>query len=294
MLLIISLFLIGDCEELFQMPGGGSKSVGPNDKPIYDESSSPPVYNSPRTVVITRDPANYMNPAVTISKFTPSTDTSSKNNNLSGLGGGTGTFGFSMTSEVAGTGKFSARSMLEGLNGLDHKAYNSVSAKYGDLTQSRNIKFFEDSSDGSEFNYTRGNIYTQESTKFFGNSYSDISKYQNNEDLIQEIITSGAISKNSSFASQHVQVSLDGNETKTLHNNYTAYNIDTRFVGSSDLHSITNGTEIMQTYIGQIVLVRKIVSQFMSNDTLLADEWLPCCNSSSISDRFLADRPAAI
>jgi len=270
-ILFLGFILIGECYDLH---GGDNKVViglGSD-----GTASSPPVYSYPKNTIITRDPSNYVVPVITLPQSTSTDSTSTDGSNLSGSG--IGTMMFTMTSDVAGTGSFAVRSKLDGQEN-DYKAYQSISAKYGILTQSRKMRFAEDEETSTELNYTLAKIDSQDSIKFFGRSYSDISKFQNKNDLIQEFMRAGAISKTSQFSSQYLQLSLDNaNDTKTLYNNYTAYNIDTRFVGSSDLHAITNGTEIMQSYIGQIALTRKISSQFMGNDTFLDDYWLPCCN----------------
>ena len=278
-LLLLGLVLIGECHEL---PGG--ENIAVNGQATSGTGSSPPVYNYPKTTVITRDPANYMVPATTIPKR-PTTETPAGSNNISSLGTAAPTMVFTLTSDVEGTGFFALRSKLEKQD-EDYRAYQSISAIYGNLTHSRKMRFTEDEQISTDINYTLVNIDTQDSIEFVGKSYRDISRFQNKDDLIQEKMRAGAISKTSRFVSQHLQVSFDNNETKTLRNDYTVYNIDTRFVGSSDLRATTNGTEIMQTYIGQIVLNRKIGSQFVANDTFLDDQWLPCCNSSFISDRF--------
>jgi len=190
-----------------------------------------------------------------------------------------------MMSDVNGTGSFAVRSKLEGRDVVGYKACQSVSARYGDLDQSRIIKFSEYSAATTEYNYLMANIDSQDAIYFVGKSYSDISRFQNRDDSIQEYISAGAISKASRFKSQYLRVSInDSNDTKTLYNNYAVYNINTKFVGSSDLHAVTNSTDIMQSYIGQITLNRTIYNQFMSNDTFVQDHWLPCCSSSYVPD----------
>jgi hypothetical protein len=272
-LLLLCLILVGEC---YNLPGGENIAITGQGSAGTD--SSPPVYDYPKTTVITRDPAKYIVPSINIIKTTPEANPSSEGNNASGLSSATPTMVFTMTSDVAGMGSFAVRSNLDGHDKEDYKAFQTISAKYGNLTQSREMRFAEAEQTGSDLSYSLASIDTQDSIKFYGQSYSDISRFQNKDDLIQENLKSGAISKASRFISQYyAQVSLADNGTKKLYNNYTVYNIDTRFVGSSDLHAITNGTEIRQSYIGQIALERKIASQFMANETLLDDEWLPSC-----------------
>ncbi len=132
LLLMLGFILIGEC---YEARGENIAVIGPGSS--FGTASPPPIYNSPKTIVITRNPANYMTPAVTISKFTPTTDTPPKNDNLSSLGTSNPTMVFTMTSDVKGMGGFAVRSKLEGPDDEDYKAYQSVSARYGNLTQSR-------------------------------------------------------------------------------------------------------------------------------------------------------------
>lgn len=281
-ILLLGLILIGECYE--DLPGGENMAVIGHGQGSDGSASSPPVYGYPKNAIITRDPSNYVVPVINIPRPNPSDGTStSSNGNLSSSRDGT--IFFAMTSDVEGSGSFAVKSKFEE-HDESYKAYQSVSARYGNLTQSRKMSFSEDEQASTDIAYSLGKIDIDESIQFVGISYSDISRFRNKDDLIQENIRAGAISKESRFISQYLQISLDNNETKTLYNNYTIYNIGTRFVGSSDLHSITNGTEVMQTYIGEIALNRKIASQFKANNTFLTDEWLPCCNSSFVSNEF--------
>jgi hypothetical protein len=281
---LLGLILIGECMEATPV-ASVSKSVV-NGKDSSSEGSAP-VYDYPTSAVITRDPANYMTHAVIITKNThnPTTEKSSESDNLSS--NESPNMQFNMSSYVQGTqetGKYlSVWSKLEGID-EDYKAHQSISASSGTLTQSRRISFSKHMQTGTELNYSRENIDIQDSIEFSGKDYNDISRFRNGDDLIQENIKASEINKDSRFNSQSLIVSVDNNETKTLSNNYTNYNIRTEFTGSSDLHAITNGTEIMQYYTGQIELSRKITNQFMANHSLLEDHWLPCCN---VSDWYL-------
>jgi hypothetical protein len=133
--------------------------------------------------------------------------------------------------------------------------------------------------DSGSVDYAQAKIDKNDSILFVGQSYNDITELHNNDDLIQDdIIRAGAISKNSSYSSQSLKVNIENEINNTeLINNYIIYSTNTRFVGSSNLHAITNGTEIDQFYSGQFAIDRSIVSQLRFSNITAEDSWLDCC-----------------
>ena len=281
-LLFLVLIVIGECIDL---PGGESISVSGQDS-AGAASGQPPVYSYPRWSFRAGDPSNYVVPSVKIPpRPTPDSDGSSEGDIYSEGQGtrGTRVSSFTMTSDVAGNGSFAIRSCLEGQK-YENKAYQLMSAKYGNLSQSRELSYSTDSQSDLEtetgtVDYALAKIDMRDSTIFIGQSYNDITELKNNDALIQDDFTrAGAISKNSLYSSQALKVNLeDAESTQKLLNNYIVYSIDTRFVGSSNLHAITNNTEVDQFHVGQFALNRSIVSQLRCNNTTFADSWLECC-----------------
>lgn len=163
----------------------------------------------------------------------------------------------------------------------DNNAYQLMSARYGNLTQSREVSFIKERRSGSlgsdEITYSLAQISIQDSMRFLGMSYTDLTRFRSDRDLIQEGIRTGAISRTSMYRSQSLDLQLEGDNYRHLMNNYTAYNIDTRFVGSSNLHVITNSSEIFESYIGRIAVKRDLGSQMKLNDTIYDVGMLECC-----------------
>jgi hypothetical protein len=283
-LLLLGSIVIGEC---FDLPGGESQSIAGQNSIGTGTASGQPVFKYPKGSFSAGDASNYVVPQVFLPKPTRESQTSATNN-INGNVTVSPQMAFDMRSNVTGIGSFATRNYLD-MNEYDNKAYQLTSAKFGNLTQSRELSFLKDSAASSTdlgtFSYALSQLGVQDSTSFVGLSYNDIAKFKNNKDFIQDVTRTGAISRASVYRSQSLKVD-DEDENRSremlLVNDYTAYGVDTRFVGSSDLHAITNGTEIMQSYIGQIALNRKISSQFMANDTFLDEPWLPCCNSPFI------------
>jgi hypothetical protein len=286
---IMALVMIGECIEL---PGGQSQSItgqGSAGNAAGQQTGQPPAFTYPpgsfsagRTNTI-----NLQVPTVNIPA-----NRNKESNQSTTTGGETGTsttlqsLAFTMTSDVKGSGNFAVSSFLEG-HGYDNKAYQLFSSVNGSLTQSRNIKFIQDrksgaSTDVGTMSYELAKIDVQDSTLFSGSSYNDVTKLNNHEDLIQDVTNARAIAKNSAYGSQSFSLAYD-NETSTegLVNNYLAYKIDTNFVGSSSLHAVTNGTDIMQSYIGRIRMNRTIADQSRVHETTAEDTQLECCKTSS-------------
>jgi len=278
--------VIGECSEL---PGGESRSIVGESS--IGTASDQPVFNYPQGSFRAGDPSNYVVPQVNLPKPNPEP----KDNSTGDEGNSSGNhqMAFAMTSDVAGTGSFTMRTCLEG-QGIDNRAYQLMSAKYGNLNQSRELIFSKDSQNvdtgNGTIDYALAKIGIQDSLEFFGLSYNDIAKFKNYKDSIQDETTAGAISKTSIYSSQSLNVNEDDDVSKELLNNYTIYNIDTKFVGSSNLHAITNGTEIMQSYIGQIAMHRGIASQLRYNHTMGEDPMLECdCGNSSVFNSETAE-----
>jgi hypothetical protein len=281
--------VIGECSEL---PGGESRSiVGENS---IGTASDQPVFTYPQGSFRAGDPSNYVVPQVNLPKPKPNPEANSNEGENSSTT--SSPMDFAMTSDVAGTGSFTMRYCLEG-QGIDNRAYQLTSAKYGNLNQSRELNFTNEISTGSTdtgtINYALAKIDIQDSLGFVGLSYNDIAKFKNYKDSIQDETTAGAISRTSIYSSQSLNVNEDDDVSKELINNYTVYNIDTKFVGSSNLHAITNGTEIMQSYIGQIAMHRALASQLRYNHTMGEDAMLECgCGNSSVFDSETAESPS--
>ena len=289
-LLLLSLMVIGECSEL---PGGESRSIVGESS--IGTASDQPVFTYPQGSFRGGDPSNYVVPQVNLPKPTPK-NPEANSNGEEGNGSANSQMAFAMTSDVAGTGSFTMRTSLEG-QGIDNRAYQLMSAKYGNLNQSRELSFSKDSQDVDTGNgtiyYALAKIDIQDSTGFVGLSYNDIAKFKNYKDSIQDETTAGAISRTSMYRSQSMDVNEDDDVSTELLNNYTIYNIDTKFVGSSNLHAITNGTEIMQSYIGQIAMHRGIASQLRYNHTMGEDPILDCgCVNSNVFDSETAESPS--
>ena len=283
LLSLLSLMVVGECSEL---PGGVIKSV------VGEGSTGPdsgqPVFTYPQGSFRAGDPSNFVVPQVSRpaspqQPATPETE-NDVNNSMTGP-----QIAFTMTSDVAGAGSFTMRNFLEG-QGNENKAYQLMSAKYGNLNQTRELSFSRDSqsvdmdNETGTLNYALTKIDIQDSIGFFGLSYSDISKFKNNNDFIQDENRAGALSRTSTYRSQSLKVNEDDDVQSELLNNYIVYNINTKFVGSSNLHTTTNGTEIMQSYIGQIAMQRGIASQLRFNHTMSEDSMLECCPVPSVNE----------
>lgn len=270
---ILLLMMPVECQSL---PGGESITViGPD---FRSSSGQPPVYNYPRGAVGMGDPSNYVVPAV---KVKPSPKPPDGNKSSSLIGGGTQpAMVFTMSSDVSGTGRFVQRSFVDG-EGYDDKTYQLMSARYGNLTQSREVSFIKERVDGSlgsdAANYTLARIEIQDTMRFFGLSYTDLTKLKNDRDRVQEDTRTGAISRTTSYRSQSLDLYLEGETYKHLMNNYLVYNIDTRLVGSTNLHAVTNTTEIFESYLGRIAIKRSIGNHLMFNGTAADAGGLECC-----------------
>lgn len=275
-IMCILLFMVPvECQSL---PGGESIIVtGPD---LISSSGQPPVYNYPRISFGMGDPSSYVVPAV---KVKPGPEPSDKNKSSSVIPSGTGTqpaMVFTMSSDVSGTGRFFQRSFVDG-DGYDDKAYQLMSARYGNLTQSRDVSFIKERGAGSlgsdEANYTLARIEIQDTMRFFGISYTDLTKLKNDRDIVQEDTRTGAIARTTSYRSQSLDLYLEGETYKHLMNNYLLYNIDTRLVGSTNLHAVTNTTEIFESYLGRIAIKRYIGNHLMFNGTAADAGGLECC-----------------
>jgi hypothetical protein len=279
LLLFLVLMLVGEC---YDMSGGESTSVvGPGS---IGTSSSQPVYDYSRGSFSTGRPSNYVVPQINIRSTNSESDTSSGSNS-NGTLTGSPQMAFAMTSDVAGTGAFAIRNYLAAKES-DNKAYQLMSAKNGSLTHSSELSFYKDSQtstdeDTNTLYYAIAKIAILDSISFVGKSYSDISRFENNEDFIQDVTRAGAISKGRLYHSQSLMANFTNvTDSKDVRNNYIVYDVSGRFVGSSNLHAITNNTEIMQSYIGEIAMNRNITSQVRYNRTSVMDPVLECCNPS--------------
>ncbi len=276
-IMCILFLVIVTAAESLNLRGGESVTVtGPDSR----YSSGPlPVYNYPRSSFGIGTPSSYVLPAVKVRMPTPESKTSAKGNVSYGMSSQPLMI-FTMSSDVAGTGRFSMRSFMDGRE-YDNNAYQLMSARYGNLTQSREVSFIKESQAGSletdEIGYALAKIDIQDSIRFFGVSYTDLTRFRNDKDMIQEGIRTGAIVRTSMYRSQSLDMHLEGDSYRHLMNNYTAYNIDTRFVGSSNLHVITNSSEIFESYIGRIAIKRDLGSQMRLNDTVHDVGMLECC-----------------
>lgn len=279
-LLFLVLIVIGECIEL---PGGKSISVSGQDS-AGSASGQPPVFSYPGVSFSAGHPSNYVVPAVKIPP-SPSSSESKESSQGSNLAGTTSNqvLGFTMMSDVSGTGKFATWSCLGGQKYMN-KAHELMSAISGDLTQSSQLSYSVDresnvETDSVTFGYALAKIDKRDSILFVGQSYNDITELHNNNDLLQDdIIRAGAVSRTSVYSSQSLKVNIEDEINNTeLVNNYIVYNTGSRFVGSSNLHAITNGTEIDQFYSGQYALNRTIVSQLRFSNITTANSWLDCC-----------------
>jgi hypothetical protein len=275
----MSLFLIviGEC---IDSPGGFSISTSGNS--AGSTSGQPPAFSyPPGSSFKAGNPSNYVVPIVKIPPH-PNPSPNQQTTNNASNGTGIQKLYFSMTSDVKGNGSFALLSRMDGQEN-DDRTYQLISAPYGSLSQSRIMTYGKDSestdTEEGSLNYSLDQINVKDSLLFVGQSYSDVTKLKNNANIIRDYTRAGAIAKDSAYGIQSFTATFDNiTSLKELVNNYLAYKINTRFVGSSDLHAIANGSEIMQSYAGQIALNRTIGSQFKSNLTAYEDPVLGCCN----------------
>ncbi|ABK14856.1 hypothetical protein [Methanothrix thermoacetophila] len=275
-ILFIAIMIPAKC---LSLPGGESVTVIGEGSTSSSPPGQPPVYRYPGISFGMGDPSNYVVPIVKPKPTPPKPDGKSGQNVSYGTSVSP-VMVFTMSSDVSGTGRFSTRSFMDGSE-YDNNAYQLMSARYGNLTQSREVSFIKERRSGSlgsdEITYSLAQISIQDSMRFLGMSYTDLTRFRSDRDLIQEGIRTGAISRTSMYRSQSLDLQLEGDNYRHLMNNYTAYNIDTRFVGSSNLHVITNSSEIFESYIGRIAVKRDLGSQMKLNDTIYDVGMLECC-----------------
>ncbi|HQI67477.1 MAG: hypothetical protein KBI12_04740 [Methanothrix sp.] len=280
-ILIILILILMMCIECYSydwhLPGGESVSVhGPDSAGSGTGSGQPPVYEYPSSSFSAGNPANYVVPRVKVAT-PPKTDKDGKLTiiaNESGISPMT----FAMTSDVNGIGRFSIMNRFDA-QGYDNKAYQLLSAKYGSLNQSRDLSYLTtgNSIATDTIEYTLAWIDIKDSMRFFGQSYTDINKFKNKNDFIQDTTRTGAIARTSIYRSQAFSMNNSLFDNYTVYN-HTIYKTEGRLVGTSDLHAITDNNEILESYMGNIALNRTILSQLRSNYTAVDSSPLECCS----------------
>ncbi|HOL44782.1 MAG TPA: hypothetical protein PK659_11050, partial [Methanothrix sp.] len=197
-----------DCQSL---PGGESVTV--TGEGSMHSAGQPPVYSYPGSSFSMGDPSNYVVPAVKVKPTPPKPNPNPSENNESYGSSGQPVMVFMMSSDVSGTGRFSTRSFMDGRE-YDNNAYQLMSARYGNLTQSREVSFIKESVSGSlgsyATTYALAQISIRDSMRFLGMSYTDLTRFRNDKDMIQEGIRTGAIVRTSMYRSQSLDMHLEG------------------------------------------------------------------------------------
>ena len=278
-LFLLSISAIGlSCASRVVIIGGGSNVVR---EPLPTVDTKSPSHPNPL------DPSQYEHPNLPTSPHNPSTSSSSTNSYTNASS--SPSLRFSMTSWVAGSSIDSSSrgagfSEWKYLNdGDDFKAKLTSSALYGNLDESRVIRFSKDQQASDTLNETTAVMLLQDQIKFLGNFYNELGIYSNNGDVVRNSFTAGAISKNSTYYGGFDDYRMtDENETGHFRKS-TIYNLDSRSVGIANLALISeskNDTyEISEQYSGSIALAIKFKNDLNVTYDREKDEWLPCCNS---------------
>jgi hypothetical protein len=285
--LLLNILIIGlSCGGRVVVIGGGSEGSGPIPTTDLGPSSLP----SPR------DPSQYEPPNLPALPNSGSTNSStSSTSTIIGTNQSvTRTLEFSMTSRVVGSstnspGRSEGFSEWKSLNSDEgFKARQASSALYGNLDETRIIKFDRDQgADSTGASVAYAAMLSQDQIRFLGNSYNDRVSYLNKGDIIRNSFTGGAISKNSTYIGAFEDYNMsDWNETGHFRKT-TMYNLDSRNVGITNLDLISgsevNSTEISEQYSGEIALRINFKNNFNRTYTREQDDWIPCCQGDLAS-----------
>ena len=282
--LLLNILIIGlSCGGRVVVIGGGSDGNGP----------IPTIDLGPSSLPSPRDPSQYEPPNLPAlhNSGSPKSSTSSTINgtNQSAIH----TLEFSMTSRVVGSSTnspgrsegFSEWRCLDSDEGF--KAKQASSALYGNLDETRVIKFDRDQGADSTESVAYAAMLSQDQIRFLGNSYNDRVSYLNKGDIIRNSFTGGAISKNSTYLGAFDDYNMsDLNETGHFRKT-TMYNLDSRNVGITNLDLISgsevNSTEISEQYSGEIALRINFKNNFNRTYMRDQDDWIPCCQGDLAS-----------
>ena len=282
--LLLNILIIGlSCGDRVVVIGGGSDGSGPIPTTDLGPSSLP----SPR------DPSQYEPPNLPALHNSGSPNSSTSSTIIGTNQSVTRTLEFSMTSRVVGSSTnspgrsegFSEWKCLSSDEGF--KAKQASSALYGNLDETRIIKFDRDQGADDIESKAYAVLLSQEQIRFLGNSYNDRVSYLNKGDIIRNSFTGGATSKNSTYIGAFDDYSTsDMNETGHFRKN-TMYNLDSRNVGITNLDLIAgsevNSTEISEQYSGEIALRLNFKNNFNRTYMRDQDDWLPCCQGDLAS-----------
>ena len=283
--LLLNILIIGlSCGGRVVVIGGGSEGSGPIPTTDLGPSSLP----SPR------DPSQYEPPNLPALPNSGSTNSSTSSTIIGTNQSVTHTLEFSMTSRVVGSstnspGRSEGFSEWKSLNSDEgFKARQASSALYGNLDETRIIKFDRDQgADSTGASVAYAAMLSQDQIRFLGNSYNDRVSYLNKGDIIRNSFTGGAISKNSTYIGAFEDYNMsDWNETGHFRKT-TMYNLDSRNVGITNLDLISgsevNSTEISEQYSGEIALRINFKNNFNRTYTRDQDDWIPCCQGDLAS-----------
>ena len=282
--LLLNILIIGlSCGGRVVVIGGGSDGNGP----------IPTIDLGPSSLPSPRDPSQYEPPNLPALHNSGSSK-SSTSSTINGTNqSAIHTLEFSMTSRVVGSSTnspgrsegFSEWRCLDSDEGF--KAKQASSALYGNLDETRIIKFGRDQGANDIESSSYAAMLSQDQIRFLGNSYNDRVSYLNKGDIIRNSFTGGAISKNSTYLGTFDDYNMsDLNETGHFRKT-TMYNLDSRNVGITNLDLISgsevNSTEISEQYSGEIALRINFKNNFNRTYMRDQDDWIPCCQGDLAS-----------
>jgi hypothetical protein len=263
---------------------GGSISSG----------NRPPEFNSDRVgspINDFRDPSQYRAPT------TPSSPPEPKPEPVTGgTAVNTSTSNpliFQMTSTLHGDGNFSEWRSVN--DGAKFRSKQASSAKNGSLQESKRFVFAREGQIDDFTSYRSAVTSSVEDVLFLGSSYRERVDHRNQDDLVRQTFTTGAISKRATYFGWLDIINSTGDGLDIGHDNRTMiYGVESQYVGISDLNARltdreNSKSEISEQFAGRIAWnlnLKSIVNLTFKNES---DHWLPCCYggwfNTSLSDR---------